>query len=82
MISRILALLQRLELLLMLGAASLLTLGTATPAHPVGGSCVDACIAAFGTTFASGSRFYVLNDRGSSELGSGTVWCQYVGISM
>lgn len=42
------------------------------------GSCVDACVAAFGISFYnSRGDYFLLKDCATSELGTGTVYCTY-----
>jgi hypothetical protein len=73
---------QRLELLLIVAGAWALALGLPRHARADGGNCVDACVAAFGVAYVSNNRLYVLTDCATSELGTGTVWCQYVGTAL
>ena len=82
MIGRIMALAQRVELLLIVACAWALAISMPRQAHADGESCVDACVAAFGISFTSNGRYYLLADCGSSELGSGRVWCMYVGRAL
>jgi hypothetical protein len=82
MIKRIVTVSLRVEFLLLLAAAWVLALPVAKEAHADEGSCVDTCSNAFGTTFTRNGRFYILADCGSSELGTGTTWCMYVGRAL
>jgi hypothetical protein len=52
--------------------------GVGAKAAFAAGSCVDACVSAFGVTFEnSRGDFFVLKDCATSELGTGTVYCTY-----
>jgi len=75
MISRVMALLRRAELLVIVaGAAVILAVpGKAAANDPV---CRAKCAGAFGDTFWAADQFYILNDCGPT--GDGSTWCLYV----
>lgn len=79
MIKRILGAALRIGLMLVLAGAALLAPSLARDARADGGSCVDACTRNVGLTFEANGRFWILADCGTSELGTGTVWCKYTG---
>lgn len=79
MLKRILRATLRIELLLVLAGAALLAPSLASESRADGDSCVDACVRNVGLTFEANGRFWILADCGTSELGTGTVWCKYKG---
>lgn len=79
MIKRILGATLRIELVLVLAGAALLAPALARKARADGASCVDACVRNVGLVFEANGRFWILADCGTSELGTGTVWCKYTG---
>ena len=69
----------RLELVLVLATAAVLAPFMASDARADGGNCVDTCTRNVGLVFEANGRFWILSDCGTSELGTGTVWCRYTG---
>jgi hypothetical protein len=70
----------RVELLLLIAAcASALAMGMPREAHADGG-CTSTCSAAFGSSYTSGGRLWILTDCAVSE--SGTTFCQYTGKAL
>jgi hypothetical protein len=62
----------------LLALAVVVGAGVGAKAAFASGSCVDACVNAFGMTFEnSRGDFFVLKDCAISELGTGTVYCTY-----
>jgi hypothetical protein len=79
MISRVMALLQRVELLAIVAGATAVILavpGKAAANDPV---CRAKCAGAFGSSFWAADQFYILNDCGPT--GDGSTWCQYVSVN-